>query len=236
MTGTRLLVVVALLAMLLLLAGPAPVVSAQDGGQAARQQEVIRQTLAAKRIDLDFDETAFPEVIEYMRARAGINMVVDPNVLEDVEDETITLTLKNMAVGSALNIILDFVELKYTFRHGVLWITSPEEAWRGTTVMRIYDVRDLTMRIRNFPGTRIRLRGDEGGGGGGPVWEDEDEPVEVPTIDDLEEIILEVTSPDSWDNNPDASILQIMGLLIIRQTPEVHREIAHLLAQLRANR
>ncbi|MGE0435203.1 MAG: hypothetical protein AB7K09_00725 [Planctomycetota bacterium] len=237
MHPARLILLVAMVAMVGSLLLPTATVVAQDpGGQEERAHEMIKNQLDSKKLDMDFDETSLEDVLEYIKQRSGINIVLDPKVADDVAEEPISLTLKNISLGSALRIILDFVEMTYTFRHGVLWITSPEEAWKGRTILHIYDVRDLTMRIKNFPGIRIRLRGDDGGGGGGPVWEDEDEPVEVPTTDDLEEIIPEVCNRESWDNNPEASIMTVMGMLVIRQTPEVHKEIMQLLSQLRANR
>lgn len=214
--------------------GPLPTASAQDN---QRQHDMLRDKIATARIDVSFDETAFVEAVNFIKNRAGIGIVVDPRVLSDVEDELITLSLRNASVKSVLDIMLDFLELRYTFRHGVIWITSPEEAFRGITVVRIYDVRDITMRIRDFPGTRIRLRGNDGGGaGGGPIFEDEDPPAEPIEVAELLDLIPQFTGGDSWETNPDATITQIMGLLVVRQSPEVHREVAQLLAQLRANK
>ncbi len=236
MHAARLMAIVALIALIGSFMAPATSTAQDQDVIIERQHQMIKQQLDSKKIDLDFDETSFADAIDYIKSRASINIVIDPKVADDCEEEPITLALKNMTLGNALKIMLDFVDLTYTFRHGVLWITSEEEAWRGRTILHIYDVRDLTMKIKNFPGIRIRLRGDDGGGGGGPVWDEEDDVVEPTTADELQDIIPEICNRDSWDNNPEASIMTVMGMLIIRQTPEVHREITQLLNQLRANR
>ncbi|MGE0434004.1 MAG: hypothetical protein AB7K09_06925 [Planctomycetota bacterium] len=239
MQANRTSLLLAVVAALVVLgsAGASQTAVAQDPSSSTeqRQHEQLKLAMDTKKIDMDFDEVALSDVIEFIRNRASVSIVLDPKVGDEVADEPITLTLKNITLANAMRIILDFVELTWTYRHGVIWITSAEEAWKGRTVLHIYDVRDLTMKIRNFAGTRIRLRGDESGQAG-PIWI-EDEPIVEPTdVDTLTDIIPEVVARDSWSDNPEASIITVMGMLVIRQTPEVHQEIAKLLAQLRQNR
>ena len=235
----RSLILLAAVAALLLASSAPAITTAQDpdDGALERQHELIRQTLDTKKIDVSFDETPLSDVIHYLKGRAGIAIVLDPKVGDDLADEPITVTMRNISVGNALRIILDFVDLTWTFRHGVLWITSEEEAFKGRTVLRIYDVRELTMRIRDFAGARIRLRSDESGAPGIIcIWPEDDEVIERADADTLMDLIPEVVAADSWAQNPEASIITVMGMLVVRQTPEVHAEIATLLAQLRQNR
>ena len=233
----RSLILLAVVAALLLAISAPAVTTAQDPADTTldRQHEQIRRTLDTKKVDVDFDETPLNDVIDYLKGRAGVAIVLDPKVGDDMGEEQITVSMKNISLGNALRIILDFVDLTWTFRHGVLWITSAEEAFKGRTVLRIYDIRELTTKIRDFPGTRIRLRGDEQGGI--DFIDEYDEPVVEPTdAEMLMETIEDTVAADSWGQNPEASIMTVMGMLVVRQTPEVHAEIAKLLAQLRQNR
>lgn len=219
------------LAMLLL----ATVATARAQDEATLHEQ-LRVAIENATIDMDYDEVAFGSVVEDITRQTGLNIIIDQQVIEDCEDEEISLSLRGLTVKNALEIVCEFVEMKYTFRYGVIFITSPERAYQGATVLKIYDVRDLTFKIKDFAGTRIRLRGNDTGGGGGVIFEDEEEEFEPVSVDDLEDMIPDAVSPDSWDENPDAMILQVAGMLLVRQTPEVHAEIQRLLSQLRENR
>jgi hypothetical protein len=52
----------------------------------------------------------------------------------------------------------------------------------------------------------------------------------------IAELVRAHTGGKTWDENPKASVNLQNGLLVVRQTPEVHRQIVRLLNLLRANK
>jgi hypothetical protein len=52
----------------------------------------------------------------------------------------------------------------------------------------------------------------------------------------IEEMVRAHTGGRSWEENPKASIKMQNGLLVIKNTPEVHKQVRRLLDLLRANK
>lgn len=193
----------------------------------------VKSTLATKIVPMNYEETDFPDVIEDITSKSGLTLLVDPEIAPDFEDAPVTLRVNNLPLANSLKIIMDFNELKFVVREdGIVWISSADNpSVTGRMVVRLHDVRDLTVRVRDFPGTRIRLRGNDNGGGGGPIWEDEESPVEPIEVDVLQDIISENIAPDSWGDQ--ATIQTVAGQLLVRNSPEVHNQIREFLQNLR---
>jgi hypothetical protein len=120
------------------------------------------------------------------------------------------------------------------WRHGVLLITTPDRA-HGATFIRIYDVRDITFKLTNFPGPTMELNSGSGmDDGGGLSFGDDDEEDAVPTTDEIVETIS--SSLGDATDAPNTSMTVLGGILVVRQSTEVHRMILDVLAQLRASR
>ena len=75
----------------------------------------------------------------------------------DAEGIEFTLNLTNpMTVEQALNVLTDQAgpEVTYTFRHGVVYITTTSDALGGL-VQKAHDVQDLTAQVADFAGPKI---------------------------------------------------------------------------------
>lgn len=222
------------LTLVVAVAFAAGIAQAQTSAQDQEKRQQILVVLENTRVDLAFNETPLSEVIDHFARQTSLNFVLDREIADDYQDEEVTVELSGLNARSALRLVLDYLELAFTVKHGVVWITTVELSYQGTSVMRVYDVRDIIMRIKSFPGEQIDLGGMSGGNGGFAFIDpDDEEGVESIELDDLVDLIPEVCLPESWDENPDANILSINGVLVIYQTPEAHAEIARLLAMLR---
>ncbi|MEE9311169.1 MAG: hypothetical protein V3V10_02030, partial [Planctomycetota bacterium] len=160
-----------------------------------------------------------------------INIVIDKEALEgiDEDDRAVTIELNDIKAMNALKIVLDGVDLKQSFRFGVIYVTTEEDAV-AVTSLKTYDVRDITVVIRDFPAPKLRLRGPDDEVGIDLDVFDEDKHVDT---DEIVEIIEETIDAD-WGGT--SSITLAMGQLIIRTTRATHQEIAILLAELRSSK
>ncbi len=127
---------------------------------------------------LEFIETPFTDVVEYLKDLHGIEIQLDKKALDDVgvaADTPITRNLKGISLRSALRLLLRELQLTYIIQDEVLLITTQEQAdTRPNT--KVYPVADLVLPIRtpSFSGGFGGLGGMSGGmgstsgfGGGG---------------------------------------------------------------------
>jgi hypothetical protein len=96
--------------------------------------------------------------------------------------------------------------------------------------MEIYDCRDILYPIQDFPGVDIQLAQDSIGTviAGGDATTSGEMPIE--------ELVKAHTGGRSWDDNPKCTARLQNGLLVIKNTPEVHKQVVRLLNLLRRNK
>ncbi len=200
--------------------------------EAAQKQEILRK-LETTKVTLDFTGTSLQDVMDFLREMTGLNFVIDPRVTDNLTAEqlAVTIRLTDVSLKSALRIILKMRELTLIYRHGVL-VVIHESDLADTVVMRVYDVRDLLVKIKDFPGPNIELKMNEVGtefpddtfGNGSNPTEDPDF---------ITNLIKTHTCSKSWEENPKVSIALSNGLLVVAQTPAGHKEVLNLLNRLR---
>jgi len=194
--------------------------------------EAMRR-LARVRVTVKFADMPFADVVEYIHRVAGFNVMVSP-VLQNKGAEgirPITMTLNDVSLKQLTELVAQFSATKFKLEDGVLQFTTPEDA-RGKPVLHIYSIADLTMRLRNFPGPDINLRPS------GADFEDEPESDAPNAWSDPQKVvdmIQRLCAEDSWADK-DVSITADENKLVVRQYPEVHRQIAKLIWMLRSAR
>jgi len=216
---------------------PASASPAPDGRPATPRREEIESKLSNVKISLEFADAPLAEVLDFIRSFSGIDFFIDPKVREKVGDDQlkVSLKVKDVPLRSALRLILGTKNLTAVYREGVLVVVPKEEADKEV-VLRIYDVRDLLMKIEDNAGPVIDLRppGQKGGTGGVPgvIFDISEKPPLV-----TEEFIVEMVKKNcggaSWETNPNATVTLNNGLLMVSQTPRVHAEVLRLIGMLR---
>jgi hypothetical protein len=204
----------------------------EDSSDPARR---VRDRLASMRIDLDFTNARLDEVIAYFQEFSGLNFHLDADsrVKEGEEGNKVTIKLKGVTLRTALKLVLGPRDLGAVYREGVIVIQSKAKLG-NQTVTRVYDVRDLVFRLRDFAGPRVELTVPGSGAAlAGASFILEEEPKGELTEEFLSELIKTNTGERSWEDNSAASISQINGLLVISQSKPVHEEIRRLLDLLR---
>ncbi|MHC4925083.1 MAG: hypothetical protein ACYTG4_13585 [Planctomycetota bacterium] len=199
-------------------------------GPRPRTKDEALRYLDQRRISVNFDDESLADVIKYLSAVTGVNIMVGKPVLEDQHELKITMKLKRLSAKSVLELVAKQHRLAIGWSHGVLMVTS-QKAARGKPVLRLYMVGDITQPIRDFPAPDIMLRP------AGAEYEPEEETVVERAFSDADDILTlvrENTGGESWDDDATSSGT-MKNWLVIRQYPEVHKEIAALLRMLRAS-
>lgn len=199
---------------------------------AAPAQDKTKSEIDAKvkslRLSLDFKETPIDQVVDYIREIADINMFVDAKVRE--KNLQITLKVGDISLGSVLNLMLAPHGCGTLYREGVLQIMTKEDIQDKTVRMQIYDCRDILYPIQHFPGVDLQISAD---GLGVSVQDTSLEPAgEMP----IEELVKAHTGGRSWEENPKCVCTLQNGLLVVKNTPEVHKQIVRLMDMLRAHK
>ena len=126
---------------------------------------------AAQRLTLDVQDQPLSDTLDFLRAATGLAIVVAPAVQAD--PPAISLHVKDMALDNLLRWIERTGSVHIGFVNGALFVS--DQPVSGASSTRIYDVRDLSARIQDFPGPSLSIP-EPGGGGAGllpPVATDE---------------------------------------------------------------
>jgi hypothetical protein len=105
------------------------------------------------KISVDFRGVKLSEAMPVFREATGLSFIV-----EEGSETFVRLTLKDVSAKSALRLILEPAGLGAAFEHGVVVIRS-RQSLAGAMTLRIYDVRSMMVKLKDFPGPRVELGG-----------------------------------------------------------------------------
>ena len=106
---------------------------------------------AEQRVTVDWREEHINEVAEFLRVACRINVVCLPGAA----DRTVTLNVQHMPVATLIRWIERQSGVVVGWRDQAL--TFSLTPIQGPTIMKLYDVRDLTMPLHDFPGPELAL-------------------------------------------------------------------------------
>ncbi len=204
--------------------------------QSPENQDLINQ-LREEEVTFSFDEATLPQALDFIRTLKNINIVIDDKVRDDLEGAPVTLTVNDLALDSALDLLLRLAGPEYTYilRQGVVFVTNTEGA-RGDAILRVHAVGDLTFRLTNFVAPNLILQP-----AGAEVDEstplfgksEEGEQIIGGGAEDLMDMIMQNIDPESWEGDDYKISVSGEDKLVVVHTPEVQAEIARLLDDLR---
>lgn len=209
-----------------------------EGAGSDPEREAVLVKLADTRVEARFggedDGAELSEVAAYLQSRTGVNFVISPSVLDELDEEEtqVTLDLPARSVRSLLDLIAETSEgLFWKVEDGVVKFVVEEEM-TGGQVLSMYEVRDLVTPIPDNVSREINVIPSQGIEY--PEEELDDREALVLTGDDLVDLIQNNIAPESWDNDDRNSIeVTDAGVLVVNQTPEVQEQIGGLLSDLR---
>jgi type II secretory pathway component GspD/PulD (secretin) len=199
------------------------------------EDEAVFQKLATTMVAASFEQASLDEVVEYLKATTGINILISPTIIESGEEPLFDLITPPRPALDQLDILLKEVAmppLKYKIDNGVVTILSQEDPM-GDYILDVYDIRDLSKVIANFPAKDFNLTPSKAME---EYLEDEDEDnPDVIAADILVDLIQTNIEPSSWEDDENNTISPIQHFLVVKQSQKVHDMINQLLTDLRAS-
>lgn len=196
------------------------------------RERAINEKLATTRVSMDFTEAPLRDVVSFIQAVSGINLIVDPQIFKNRTEEElrVTLTVKKITLKNALALLQRFFKLHIEYRDGVLVMTDKKSV--GQMKVVVYDVRDMMMKIKDFKGPNIKLQSGAKPGVAIDFVEEKDETGSL-NKDTLVELVRDNTGA-VWDGEYEsAGISMVGGLLVVTHNKEVHAKVRRLLAMMR---
>ena len=198
------------------------------------EERAILDKLTSTPVTMAFDDVPLVDALDWFKTLTSVNFIVSPAIIDSGDDYAFTINTPAMPALDALQLLLRIADppLKYRVKDGVVNVLGADEPI-GNQVLEIYDIRDLTLIVNNFPVKDFNL--SPSGFETDDFGDDDTEPAPPWEGSRLQELIETNIAPDSWTTDPANSVLEIAGSLVVRQTPEVHRMIRRLLDDLREN-
>lgn len=211
----------------------------------------IHDQLLRTKVTLEADQQPLQEIARLFEKQTTVPFLVDRRALEDIGESPeipVDLTLHNVSVHHALNVLAEQLELAWFTLGEVVVITTSEEA-ESELEVRVYPVRDLTWNGWNPANREVHdlIEATEkyhpqhfGGGFGSAGWDHNLRVWDIPELPSRTEDLIETfhcnVEPDSWNNlggSGGITYFQAADCLVVSQTHEVHQQIAALLQTIR---
>lgn len=209
-------------------------------GESAQDTE-LKQRIKNTTIPLiQFPEVPVTDAATHISVQSGIPIVIAPDVASELESGNITLNisqLRDMSVESLLDIITEQAGEAYTWvvTHGVAKIAK-KESITGQAVPRVHSVQDISFILNSFRAPSIGAILPPGA----EISEEEGSPFgsEVAgtaalSPEDVVNLIKENVARGTWDSGDFSIGIAQNDQIIVVHSPEVHREVAQFLDDLR---
>ncbi len=194
-------------------------------------KEEIRKKMK-RLVSFEFVDTPLEDALKFLNSLSKISIILDPKAVAEGANKTpINLHVQDMPLDLALKWVLKLAELEYDLRNQAVFITKKADA-AATGELEIYDIRDLTTTVTDFPGPRIDL-GTAAGAAGAAIDPFAAGAAPAGLQDtDLAALIKEKILATEF-TDPQFTIDVSNGKLVVFQRPEVHERIRQLLRSFR---
>ena len=172
------------------------------------KESSIMQALSTP-LSISFTDSALDSVIEYLRTRAGVPIVMDKSALDAAGvtyQSKVSVRLPDVSLRTILRRVLGDLGLTYVVKDEAIQVITPQQA-REMTVTRVYPIRDLVT---------------------GDWWDVNfglDEFVAARNAAMLIDLIRHTVDPPSWDVNGGPGSISYDAsrrALVVKQTAEFH--------------
>lgn len=158
-----------------------------------------------KKISFEFDEANLVEALDYIRVKAGVNIVIHEESRSELEDIPITLKVTDLEVGSTIDLLVRLAGMEHALMHGAVMVAVPG-GLPPPIEQRVYNLKTL---LKTLPAES----------------EDSDSFPE----DELMDLLRDLVYPGTWDEYPEADITFWGNLMLVKQMAEVHTQLERVL-------
>jgi len=215
----------------------APALSTAATFAADAREGAIMATLESVRVpELVIDgQTKIHDVLNHLANLTGLNFVLDGKATENKTDADLVLPALRLqaptSVKEILTIITESKSLRWKVSNGVVLVTTPEEA-RGKNILDLYDVKDITAGIKDFPADDINLT--PSGGSSFTLPADEGaEPRKTFEGEALKDLIQNNVDKEVWTAGGGAIDYREPGTLVVKAPASTHAKVRKILSDLR---
>ncbi|MBV8878500.1 MAG: tetratricopeptide repeat protein, partial [Planctomycetaceae bacterium] len=192
------------------------------------EDKTIVDKLHSIRITIDMQNAPLTAIVDYIREISGLNIHISG--IDNPDAEMISFKVQDIVLDGALRLMLQPRNKAYMVRDGVVLITTAD-ALKKRVKLDLYDVQDLTYGMADFPGVDISLATDSIG----TAVAAGEEAKQQFTGEDLANLIKNTIHKDQWEEADGKSIQFQNGLLIVRNSVDMHKQIRKFLSDLRAS-
>lgn len=199
------------------------------------ETEVVSEAMQRTRRRLEsaysfeFVETEFQLILETIRNRTDLNIVVDRSVQSGdtpVLTEAYTFSFRNMRLDNIFNWLMRSTGLRYNInQNGIINITTKDLSLEAATV-EVYDIRDIAFAVTNAKRMPTGSEEDED--------DDDDEDLGAEDTITLGEILDKFINKEGAAPEDTKIEVREDGHLVIKATPEIRDQVEKLLEQLRS--
>jgi beta-lactamase regulating signal transducer with metallopeptidase domain/thiol-disulfide isomerase/thioredoxin len=180
-----------------------------------------------RAVTLSFTDTPLDAAVGFFHQASDMNIVLDQRVRADAGPvgKRVSLTLTNVPLKAALDIMLTMLDLHWTVRRGAIFISDLDGVLPEPTLIP-YDIKDLVGRVPATLGDKAVL---DNRGGTADLGELAHQPL---TAEALVELIRREVFPETWEAKRNSMSLRDGNLIVINLT-QVQNQITRLLDALR---
>ncbi len=214
-------------------------------GKTVTEYDAIKTILKSQNVTWKFNNKPLSEVVDRINRQVNFNFILSDKVKEqkDPDELRVTIHIQDLPLKNALKLLMNRLNLKVVYQNGVVQITTGKEA--RDPVIRIYDIRHLLHKSKDYPASfsatlerpmKDMERPDFGGSDVSNPLDDYNQGSEgiMKRGPQLLDVIKNHTGKDGdWAPGKDVSIHMHSGLLVVKQRPEVHKDIETLFKRLR---
>jgi hypothetical protein len=197
-----------------------------------REKEILRALNS--RVAVNFKNSKFEDVLEYMRTRLNVDILIDPEALKDAEisyDSLVTLNIRQVPARTVLRKLFGDLNMTYVIKDESIYVVSAQKA-REMMVVRSYYIGDLLAGMGGL-GTLSPLQT-------APLPLAAQAPVNqqqqlqagaqmLQTANAIIDMIKTNVDPQTWQDNGGAGTIKFHAAsmsILIKQSAEVHAQLS----------
>lgn len=203
------------------------------------EEAALAQKLETTSVNLNVEGRPFKEVVQNLQIQTGVNLVVDPRIVQEVGDTNVPpINVEGVSLKFALNLVAGVADgVVWTVQGNVVLFTKKEFV-KHNLVLGVHPVADLTTGLTDFIPPRIDLvSADQVNDEEKPLFGGESEEIVKPygSIDEVIELVKSSVGPaGTWELEGATITAQGSSAIVVKHTEEIQRGVDKFLNDLRS--